>query len=94
MATKKKLANAAIVELAAEMAKPSIAASALSALGSKALLQHRELVFVDSFHGHECSRCKCRFPETALPKDAPKFGHVAKVQRERELRSTRVHRRL
>jgi hypothetical protein len=84
MATKKKLANAAFVSVAAEMAKPRIAASALKALRSKAPSQHRELVLIDSFNGYECSQCKCRFPESALPKGASLTGRTGKLQIQQE----------
>jgi hypothetical protein len=41
-------------------------ASAFTALG----YEFRTLDFIDSFHGHACSWCECRFPETKpnLPK--------------------------
>jgi hypothetical protein len=56
------LAKAAIDALAAEMAKPTIAASAL-----KAIPQHRELKFVNFVYGYKCSLCHCRFPESRTP---------------------------
>jgi hypothetical protein len=48
------------------MAKPHITASASKAMRSNS--QHRKLVLIDLFNGYECSHCKCRFPESALPK--------------------------
>ena len=83
MATKRKLANAAIASVGAEMTKPRIAASVLKALGSKAS-QHRELVLMDLFNGFECSRCKCRFPESAVPKGSSLSSSIAILQVQRE----------
>jgi len=76
MAAKKKLAQAKIVALTAEMSKPHITASALKAM--------RKLVLINAFYGYECSHCKCRFPETALPKGASMTGRIAKRQCQRE----------
>jgi hypothetical protein len=83
MATKKKLANAAIASVAAEMTKPRIAGSALKALGSKAS-QHRELVLINLFDGFECSRCKCSFPESSVPKGSSLSSSIAILQIQRE----------
>ena len=83
MVTKKKLAKAAIASVAAEMAKPRIAASAQKSL-AKAPSQHRELVLIDQFFGFECSRCKCRFPESALHKGSSLSSSTAILQVQRE----------
>jgi hypothetical protein len=84
MATKRKLANDAIDALTAEMAKPRIAASAQKSVDSKAPSQHRELVLIDLFHGYECSRCKCRFPESALHKGSSLSSSTAILQIQQE----------
>jgi hypothetical protein len=84
MATKKKLAKAAIASVAAEMAKPRIAVSAQKSLDFKAPSQHRELVLIDQFFGFECSRCKCRFPESALHKGSSLSSSTAILQVQRE----------
>jgi hypothetical protein len=46
--------------------------------------QHRELVLMDLFNGFECSRCKCRFPESVVPKGSSLSGSIAILQVQRE----------
>jgi hypothetical protein len=50
----------------------------------KSRSQHRKLVFIDLFNGFECNRCKCRFPESALPKGTSMTDRVALRQCQRE----------
>jgi hypothetical protein len=87
VAATKKISKKKIAELNAELSVPHITASALRAMHNIENKDHRrDLVFVDSFHGHACTRCGCRFPETR-----PADGHSrsqSKIlqmrQRERE----------
>jgi hypothetical protein len=69
MVKRRKTAKAILAALSIEMKQPHIAASALAAMHKGP----RELVHIDSFHGHACSKCKCRFPQTRLhfAKDMP-----------------------
>jgi len=83
MAKQKRLSKATIDALTTEMAKPHITASASKAMRSQAS-QHRKLVLVTAFYGYECSHCKCRFPESALPKGASMTARVAVRQCQRE----------
>jgi hypothetical protein len=63
---KKKSARKAIAALSAEMSLPHITTSALRVLHH--LAPHsRKLDFIDPFHGHACSWCGCRFPESRPP---------------------------
>ena len=62
MVKRRKTAKAILAALNIEMGQPHITASALAAMHSAA----RELVLIDSFHGHACSKCKCRFPQTKV----------------------------
>jgi hypothetical protein len=80
MATKKKRTNGAIDALRVEIAQPHISSSALKAMGSKTKTPQRKLEFIGYFYGYQCSRCRCRFPETALPKGASITGRIAKRQ--------------
>jgi hypothetical protein len=60
MVKRRKSATAILASLNIEMGLPHITASALAAMHRGT----RKLVSIDSFHGHACSKCKCRFPET------------------------------
>jgi len=60
MVKRRKSATAILASLNVEMGLPHITASALAAMHRGT----RKLVSIDSFHGHACSKCKCRFPET------------------------------
>ena len=75
MVKRRKTAGAILAALNIEMGQPHITASALAAMHTGT----RKLVFIDSFHGHACSKCKCRFPETK-PR-APK--NLSVIQRRR-----------
>jgi hypothetical protein len=70
MAKTKKRTNGAMDALRVEMAQPHIASSALEAMGSKTKRPKRKLEFIGYFYGYQCSHCKCRFPESALPNGA------------------------
>ena len=60
MVKRRKSAKAILASLNVEMGLPHITASALAAMHRGT----RKLVSIDSFHGHACSKCNCRFPET------------------------------
>ena len=62
MVKRRKTAKAILAALSIEMKQPHITASALAAMHHGP----RKLVHIDSFHGHTCSKCKCRFPQTRL----------------------------
>jgi hypothetical protein len=66
MVKSRKSTKAILASLNIEMGQPHITASALAAMHKGP----RNLVSIDSFHGHACSKCDCRFPETKprLPK--------------------------
>src|ERR1700719_2967943 len=67
MVKRRKSAKAILASLNIEMGLPHITASALAAMHRGT----RKLVSIDSFHGHACSKCHCRFPETKphIPKE-------------------------
>jgi hypothetical protein len=65
-----------------EMRQPHITASARAAMHKGP----RKLVFIDSFHGHACSRCGCRFPETK-----PGVLRSVSVKQRRQLHA--IHRK-
>jgi len=60
MVKRRTSAKAILASLNIEMRQPHITASAFAAMHKG----RRKLVFIDSFHGYACSKCKCRFPET------------------------------
>jgi hypothetical protein len=73
MVKRRKSANAILASLNIEMRQPHITASALAAMHKRL----HKLVFIDSFHGHACSKCAgSRRPNRVyrgvplLPKDA------------------------
>jgi hypothetical protein len=67
MVKRRKSAKSILASLNIEMWQPHITASALAAMHKGP----RKLVAVDSFHGHACTKCHCRFPETKphIPKE-------------------------
>src|ERR1700730_18085691 len=60
MVKRRKSAKAILAALNIEMSQPHVTASALAAMHKAP----RKLEYIDSFHGHACSKCSCRFPES------------------------------
>ena len=60
MVKRSKSAKAILAALNIEMSQPHVTASALAAMHKAP----RKLEYIDSFHGHACSKCSCRFPES------------------------------
>jgi hypothetical protein len=89
MVKRRKSAKAILASLNVEMGRPHFTASALAAMRNAP----RKLVFIDSFHGHACSKCKCRFPETKplVPKrfSVAQRRRLYSVHRQREFAAHR-----
>ena len=88
MAKASKSVATALSELTAEMAKPTMTASAMRAMHPKLGCQQRklELIHHDSFHGYACNWCGCRFPNSkTVPVDASLFveHHIFEEQRDK-----------
>ena len=77
----------ALGKLAAEMAVPTITASALRAQHAIHEGRHRKLELIDAFHGFACSWCGCRFPETERSLGLP--GNLKLAERHRLLAAVR-----
>jgi hypothetical protein len=75
MVKRRKSAKAILAALNIEMRQPHITASALAAMHHGP----RKLEYIDAFHGHTCSKCSCRFPESKP--DVPKSVSVAQRRR-------------
>jgi len=75
MVKKRELTRGILAALDIEMGQPHITASALIAMRNAP----RKLEYIDSVHGHACSKCSCRFPETKP--DVPKNLSVAQRRR-------------
>src|ERR1700682_4688930 len=75
MVKRRKSAKAILAALNIEMGQPHITASVLAAMHNAS----RKLEYIDSFHGHACSKCSCRFPESKA--DVPKTVSVAQRRR-------------
>jgi hypothetical protein len=75
MVKNRKSAKAILASLNIEMRQPHITASALAVMHKAP----RKLVAIDSFHGHACSKCNCRFPE--IQKHIPKGVSLAQRRR-------------
>ncbi len=75
MVKSRKSAKAIFAALSIEMGLPHITASALAAMHKAP----RKLEYIDKFHGHACSKCGCRFPESKM--DVPKRLGVAHRRR-------------
>jgi hypothetical protein len=75
MVKKRKSGKGILAALNVEMGQPHITASALAAMREGS----RKLEYIDRFHGHACSKCGCRFPETKP--DVPKHLSVAQTRR-------------
>ena len=89
-----KLTRETLRLLTKEMGEPRISASAVKAMRPKGRLERRELVIIDSFHGYECSRCGCRFPEYAIRKGPPMFEEriLKRALAEKEFSSHTCHK--
>jgi hypothetical protein len=83
--TKKKPPIKIIAALSAEMSKQHVTNSALRAL-HQLQPRSRKLRLIDPFHGHACSWCGCRFPESRPPQgdSASENARLAKLHREKE----------
>lgn len=84
-AAEKKTTRKALAALSAAMNVPHITTSALRALHQ--LTPHsRKLDFIDPFHGHACSWCGCRFPESRPPEgySPSDASRLRKLHREKQ----------
>lgn len=86
MAKASKFEGSALSELAAELAKPIITASAIRAMRPEPGSRQRKLEIIHNgpFHGYVCNWCGCRFSNTKIvPNNASLFAvlRISEVQR-------------